>query len=263
MIYILTAIFGLIAGSFLNAWIYRMEKGESVLRGRSKCPNCGRVLSAAELIPLVSYLVQRGRCRGCKKAISAHYPAIELVLAMLFILIAWKHLGTGATSCVPVFGSCFEPGLIRDAIFFVFLAAIFIFDFKHSLVPDQAVLPGIAVAFLWNLAGGIGFFNLLTATATGAGFFFLQYAISRGRWIGGGDIRIGAMMGAMLGWPNIIPAIFLSYLLGAGVSLGLLGLRRVAWKSAIPFGTFLSIGTSVMLLWGNRIVGWYLSRIGY
>lgn len=252
--YILAGVLGLIAGSFLNAWVYRMEKGESVVRGRSKCPNCGRVLGVLELIPLLSYAFQGGKCRGCQTKISAHYPAVELVLGLLFILIAWRHLGAGGGDMVRA---------LRDAIFCVFLAAIFIFDFKHSLVPDQVVLPAIIAAFGWNLAGGIGASNLLAAAAFGAGFFFLQYAVSRGRWIGGGDVRIGAMMGAMLGWPNVVPAIFFSYLMGAVISLALLWLKKAGWKSAIPFGTFLSLGTVITLLWGDDIVRWYLASVGY
>lgn len=263
MTYVLAIIAGLIAGSFINAWVYRMEKGESVIWGRSKCPHCGRVLGALELVPIISYLALRGRCCGCGKGISWHYPAIEAALASLFLIAAWRHAhGVMADVCLQTLISTSPERVFRDYIFVIFLATLFIFDFKHKLVPDAVVLPASLVALVWNMVLGTSVLNILLAAGIGAGFFFLQHLVSGGRWIGEGDIRIGAMMGAMLGWPNIIPAIFISYLLGAGVSILLLVAKRASMKTALPFGTFLAIGTFIILLWGNEILGWYFNFSG-
>lgn len=263
MLYLTAVIGGLIAGSFINAWVYRMEKGESVVWGRSKCPDCGKILGALELIPVISYLALRGRCHGCGKNISRHYPAIEASLAAIFLIVAWKHLnGVTQDICGTLSVNIGVVMVLRDYVFAMFLATLFIFDFKHKLVPDAVVLPAAAIALVWNLILGTSVLNLLLAAAIGAGFFFLQYLVSGGRWIGEGDIRIGAMMGVMLGWPNIIPAIFISYLLGAGVSILLLGAKKASMKTAVPFGTFLAIGTFITLLWGNEILIWYFNISG-
>lgn len=263
MLYLTAVIGGLIVGSFINAWVYRMEKGESVVWGRSKCPHCGRILGALELVPIISYLALRGRCRGCGKGISWHYPVIEAALAAIFFILAWKHAhGVLADVCVQTLSSVGPERMLRDYVFILFLATLFIFDLKHKLVPDAVVLPAALVALVWNIILGTSVLNLLLAGAIGAGFFFLQYLVSGGRWIGEGDIRIGAMMGVMLGWPNIIPAIFISYLLGAGVSILLLGAKKASMKTAVPFGTFLAIGTFITLFWGNEILIWYFNLSG-
>ncbi len=262
-IYFLAVILGLIFGSFLNAWIYRMEKGESVILSRSKCPHCGKVLGPFELIPIFSYIIQLGRCRGCGQKISWHYPAIELALAVIFLIIAWKQSREIPVDvCGQIFAEIGAERALRDYIFAIFLAALFIFDLKHKLVPDQVVLPAAMLAFVWNSILGINLLNLLLAASLGAGFFFLQYIFSKGRWVGEGDIRIGAMMGAMLGWPGALGAIFLAYIFGSVISIFLLSSGRVSRKSFLPFGPFLTVGTFVFLLWGDEILAWYFRLTG-
>ena len=262
--YVLAAISGLLGGSFINAWIYRMEKNESVIFGRSKCPHCGKKLGPLELIPIFSFLLQKGRCRGCQKDISWVYPVGEAATALLFLLIAWRHTEGIAISYCDISKVSLGIGVLflRDAIFVVFLSTLFIFDLKHKLVPDQAVIPAIVVAFVWNMLGGMPLNSLLIGIAVGGGFFFLQYVISKGKWIGDGDIRIGLMMGAMLGWPGVLPAIFISYILGSVISVLLLLTKKASWKTAVPFGTFLTVGTLIILLWGNEILAWYNGLTG-
>lgn len=246
---VLAALTGLFIGSFLNGWIYRLEVDKSILRGRSKCPNCGKILSPFELIPIFSFLIQRGRCRGCKQKIPVQYLVVEVATALLFGFIFWKYDGETILA-------------IRDCVFASALLVLFIFDFKHGLVPEAVVLPATAVAFFWNFLMGKEWQNLLLATAFGAGFFLVQFALSRGRWIGGGDIRIGGMMGAMVGFPLILPAIFISYILGSIVSLALLITKKASFKTAIPLGTFLTTATAMTLWWGEKLVSRYLEFIG-
>lgn len=246
---LLAAIIGLFIGSFLNAWIYRLEVGESILRGRSKCPNCGRTLSWFELIPIFSFILQRRRCRGCKKRIAVQYLVAEIATALLFGFIFWKY--GGATILA-----------IRDCVFVSAFLVLFIFDLKHGLVPEVVVIPATVIAFFWNFLMEKEWQNLLLATVIGAGFFFLQFALSRGRWIGGGDIRIGGMLGAMVGFPLILPAIFISYILGSILSLALILAKKASFKTAIPLGTFLTVGGAITLWWGEEIISWYLKFMG-
>ncbi len=240
-------IFGLILGSFLNVVIYRTEQGKSFVFGRSYCPKCKKTLAWYDNLPLLSFIVLRGRCRRCRKPISWQYPAVELATALIFLAVYWR------------FGWSVDFAAV--AVFSAFLLLIFIYDAKHYLILDIFVLPALLIAFLFNFGRGLGLVNLLVASALGAGFFGLQYAISRGKWIGDGDIRLGALMGAMLGWQQLLVALFAAYLLGAVFGLGALASRRKQLKSAIPFGPFLALGTFIALLFGRQLLNWYLGYL--
>lgn len=224
-----------------------METEQSILFGRSKCPKCQKVLGFLELVPVVSYLLQRGICRGCRSRIPLQYLFVELSVGVLFALVA-------------VMREPLSPIFFRDLVFLSALSTIFVFDFKHSLIPDKVVIPALVIALLWNL--NFGMWNLVLAVSFGAGFFLIQYLVSKGRWIGEGDIRVGAMMGAMLGWPLIGIALLISYIIGGAFGVVLIVLRKARMKTQIPFGTFLTVGTAITLFWGSNILGWYLSRIG-
>jgi prepilin signal peptidase PulO-like enzyme (type II secretory pathway) len=234
------AVFGLIIGSFLNAVLWRMKVGKSVLRGRSMCPRCKKTLGARDLIPLLSYLWLRGRCRYCQRSISAWYPAIEAGTALLYVL-SFLEFGLGATFTV-------------DLVVFPFLILIFAYDSRESLILDRVSLPGAALAFLGSLWLGLSFWNVLGSAILGAGFFGLQYLLSSGRWVGGGDIRLGLLMGSFLGWPSILFALCLAYVGGSIIGVGLIVSKRKTWQSAIPFGTFLTIATVLFHLYGHRVL---------
>jgi len=256
---IYSAIFllGAMIGSFLNVVICRLPKKESIVVVGSHCPKCAKKLCWFDLIPILSFFVIRGKCRNCKEKISWQYPLVEFACGALFVGLALVH---GYDSIY----------FLRDAVFACFLILIFALDAKHYLVFDEVVLPGIAVGVLANLAIAwqsgsllVGFLNLVTAIFVCGLFFLLQYLISGGRWIGSGDIFIGVMLGAMLGWPLVGVAVFLSYIIGAIVALVLLIQKKKKRGDQLPLGVFLCLGTFVALLWGNDLLTWYLNRIGF
>lgn len=255
MIEVVIFLFGLIFGSALNAVIYRLHSGDSWLTGRSLCPRCKHQLHFWDLVPVVSWLWLRGKCRYCHKSISIQYPLVELGTAIAFVL-AYRMAGV-------------ELGLphawlqaITWMIFALFLIIIFVYDWKYYLILDAVIYPAAVSAFILNILLGVSWSDMLIAAVIGAGFFWLQYIISRGTWIGGGDIRLGGLMGIMLGWPGIIVALFIAYIVGSIVGVGLILVGRKQWGQQIPFGTFLSVATFVILLYGRPILQWYLQYLG-
>jgi prepilin signal peptidase PulO-like enzyme (type II secretory pathway) len=150
----------------------------------------------------------------------------------------------------------------RDIMFVAFLAAIFVYDLRHMEIPDRFTLPGMAVALAANVYLGSSLTSLLVGGAMVGGFFLLQYVLSRGQWIGSGDIRLGFLMGFMLGPTNAIVALFLAYFAGALFGLALMVARKASAKTPIPFGTFLSAATVVVLLTGDRLAETYLRMVG-
>ena len=247
---------GLSIGSFLNSWMWRVR--ESPPAGgwgvRSKCVSCRRELSWYENIPLVSYVFLRGRCRTCHAVIPLDYFIVELVVPALFLGFTFYHLNLPA----------FNPWhFFRDIFFGIILIIIFVYDLKYMTILSGVVWAGAVGGFIINY-----FFlhqsllSLLIGAAVGGGFFLTQFLVSKGRWIGGGDVRMGVMMGLFLGFPTILVALFVAYIAGSAVAIPLLFLRKKTGQSAIPFGTFLAVGTFVALLWGDQIVGWYSGLIG-
>ena len=242
-------IFGLAVGSFLNCVIYRLEQKKSFLKGRSYCPSCKHVLAWHDLIPVISFFILRGKCRYCGKKISWQYPAVEIATALLFLLIFNFQFS--------IFNICF--------LFFVscFLIIIFVYDLKHYIIPDSVIYPAIIITFLYNLILNPSFLvqNSILAGIGASLFFLLIYLISRGKWLGFGDVKLALFMGLFLGFPAIISALFFSFLIGAIIGIILILLKRKGLKSEVPFGPFLIIGTYIALFWGERIINWYFRLI--
>ena len=138
-----------------------------------------------------------------------------------------------------------------------FLIVIFVYDLRYYLVLDSVVLPAVVIAFIINLFLGFSWWNLLLGMLVGGGFFLLQFVVSKGKWIGGGDIRVGLLMGALLGWPHLLTALFVAYMLGAVISVILLIADKKNWSDKVPFGTFLSVATFLVMLYGDQLVSWY------
>lgn len=264
MVFIIVFLFGLAVGSFLNALIWRLHTGESILKGRSRCPKCKHVLGFWDLVPILSFLFQKGKCRYCREKISWQYPLVELVTAILFTIaysMTFKFQ-------LPIFNkfSIFNFQILELVKWWFVVAVmivIFVFDLKYSLILDKAVYPAAVVAFLMSPLldeRGVwhGIATALIAAAIGSGFFLLQYILSKGKWIGGGDIKMGGLMGLILGVKGLLVALFFAYIIGALVGLGLIALKRKTMKSQIPFGTFLAIGTIIAMFWGEGILRWYL-----
>jgi prepilin signal peptidase PulO-like enzyme (type II secretory pathway) len=241
--------FGLAIGSFLNAVVYRMEAGGSIVTQRSRCPKCGHILSWYELFPVLSFAVQLGKCRACKQKIAWQYPLVELALAALFL---WLYL------LVPQAGSAYIAYL-----FFVSasLAVIFIFDLKHYIIPNKVLYPLTAVVALFDVAA-YGFskelaYHALAACAV-SGFFLLQYLGSKGTWIGFGDVKFAVFMGLFLAPWSVLVALFSSYFIGAFVGSVVLLLGKKGLQSEIPFGPFLVAGTFIGFAYGENLINWYL-----
>ncbi len=252
-------ILGLIFGSFINAMIYRLHIEKSFVWSRSMCPWCKHGLIWYELIPVFSFFYQKGKCNYCHKKISWQYPIVELVVGLIFIIIYLQVVDINSLAVVTTNEFI---NVIGYFIIVIFLIIIFIYDLKFYLILDKISVPAMAFAIIWNLSKDFSLsnlVNLLVAGLVAGGFFLLQYVVSKGKWIGGGDIRLGFLMGFVLGWPNVIVGLMLSYFIGAFFSIFMLFLKKKKWGSKIPFGTFLTIGTFIALFWSKQLIIWYLN----
>ncbi len=262
MILVFSALLGLAFGSAMTAFISRLATGGRWWRGRSHCPRCKHPLAPLDLIPVVSYLLLRGRCRSCRGPIGLSYPLIELATAGLFVLAAWVRLGPAAAAWDAA--AFLAPGwkmLLRDWLAILVLEQIFLYDLWFGYILDQVSLPAIGAFLAINLALGVPASSMAVGFLVGSGFFLAQYVVSAGKWIGGGDIRLGALMGVLLGWPLLGVALFLAYLAGGVVGGALLATGRKAVGSQIAFGTFLSAATLVALFWGQAVLEWYFQGL--
>lgn len=178
---------------------------------------------------------------------------VELAVGILFVIAFMRHPMSLETSDVLI--------IFHDMFIISVMVIIFIYDFRWYLILDIITLPACAIILIFNLFLGISLWNLVFSGIIGSSFFLLQFIISRGKWIGGGDIRLGLLMGLTLGWPNILVAIFLAYFMGSFVGIGLLLSGKKKWGSQIPLGIFLSTATIITLFWGGQILNWYLDFI--
>jgi len=283
-------IFGLIIGSFLNCVIYRLEKEEK-LTGRSYCPDCKHILEWQDLIPIFSFLFLRGRCRYCHKKISIQYPLVEILTGLIFLLIFNFQLS--------IFNQLSITSFI-NLIFLFYIASslviIFVYDLRYYIIPDKILLPTIIISFLYRFFENLfrwilienwslkienfyPIFNYLLASLIAFAFFLFIFLISKGCWMGFGDCKLVILLSLLLGFPNILLAVFLSFFFGAIIGLGsifinkkgltLLEVKRslggslknkllTGLKSQIPFAPFLITGTFVAMFWGQEIISWYL-----
>lgn len=234
---------GLIGGSYINALVWRLYRGKKTAWARSECVRCGHKLAARDLIPVFSFLALSGRCRYCRQKISWQYPAVELASGGGLYYLALN----------------FQPDLfIWLAGIFLITVFVFVYDIKYLLIPNGAILVGLVwtVVGLWYFKRlGLGY-DFLTGLVIFV-FFFLLYFVSQGRWVGGGDAKLGFFLGLWLGWPVGLIAVLFAYVLGAVIGLGLIISRQVTLKSKVPFGPFLVTGAWIAYLWGENILRWY------
>jgi len=250
LILIFVFSFGLIIGSFLNCLVWRLRTGESLL-GRSYCLKCKKQIAWYDNLPVLSFVLLKGKCRQCGGKISWQYPIVELTTGVLFVLAYYLNYELRITNYELIIQ------LLRDWFLISAMMVIFIYDLRWRLILDVVTLPAGLVVLILNLALGFSLWNLLVSGIIGSGFFLLQFLISGGKWIGGGDIRLGLLMGLALGWPGVIAAIIISYFLGSLVGLGLIAAGKKRWGSEIPLGVFLAAGTIIDLFWQERILDWY------
>jgi leader peptidase (prepilin peptidase)/N-methyltransferase len=236
---------GLVIGSFLNVVIARLPERRSLWAPRSACPGCGNAIAWHDNIPLVSFLLLRGRCRACAAPISWRYPIVESSTAVLFAL-AW----------IVVDGSIVDFAMA--AVLLAALVAITVIDLRYQVIPDAITLPGVVVGLAASLVSPrVTFLESAAGVLVGGGLFVAVIVLSRGG-MGGGDLKLGAMLGAFLGWKVLLVALFIAVVLGGSAAVALLASGRLARKDAVPFGPFLAVGGALALFWGDAIVAWYL-----
>jgi len=242
--YVFIFIIGAVIGSFLNVLIYRLPRGESIILPSSHCTYCNKPIRFYDNIPIISYILLRGRCRHCGHPISIQYPLVELINGTGYVILVWK------------FG--IRPETFLYAFLFSSLLVVSVIDLYHKIIPDVITIPGIII----GLAGSIFFLptgikDSFTGLLLGGGLFFLVALISRGG-MGGGDIKLIAMIGAFLGWTDVIITIVLSSFLGSIVGIFLMLFFGKGRKYPVPFGPFLSIGGIITLFFSQDIIRWYL-----
>jgi len=252
LIEIFIFLMGLCIGSSLNVCISRLPASKSIVHPRSMCPNCDTLIPFYDNIPLFSYLWLKGRCRRCEVKISMRYPMVEL-LGGLFALGTYLRFGL----------------TIETLIYYVFIAALLVvtfIDLDHRIIPDVITLPGIPICFAASFAlPNIIYKDALLGILIGGGSLFLVawvYSIlTKKEGMGGGDIKLLAMMGAIVGWQGVLFTIFVASLVGTLAGFAVMLQSRKGMKQAVPFGPFLSIGSITYIFFGTELVAWYFNLL--
>ena len=250
LIEIFIFIMGLCIGSFLNVCIYRLPTSQSIAHPRSQCPNCRTPIAFYDNIPLFSYLWLKGRCRHCKVRIGLRYPIVEL-LGGMFALATFLKFGL----------------TVEAFIYYVFIASLLVvtfIDLDHRIIPDVITLPGIPVFFAASFAiPSVAYKDALLGILIGGGSLYLvawtYYQITKKDGMGGGDIKLLAMMGALVGWQGVAFTIFVSSLVGTLSGLAVMLQSRTGMKLAVPFGPFLAIGAISYIFFGTQLITWYFN----
>ncbi|MBU0650022.1 prepilin peptidase [Patescibacteria group bacterium] len=287
MIVAFSFIAGLFIGSFLNVVADRLCREENPFTGRSACDLCGQTLKPGHLVPVVSYLLLKGKCAYCGKGVSRYYPMSELLTGASFVLAVYLS-GFGASPTLLT-GVQFGYLLVVFSVFIIIILS----DLKYQLIPDQVVYFGLAFVFLAQV-GSLGYWlfryhGMLQSDALGqyllhgnffkasvlheltsfgynigtglviALFFYLLVVLTKGRGMGGGDVKLGLLLGLVNGFPDGFVAVFLAFIIGSVVSLGLMAFSKKGLKDVVPFGPFLILGSVLSLLYGDWIVSHYLA----
>ena len=249
---IMVSIVGALVGSFLNVCIYRLPRGLSVVWPSSQCPACAAPIAPYDNVPVLSYVLLRGRCRRCRGGISLRYPVIELINAVGYVVIVWQF---GVTPQSVVYAVLFST--------FVVVAGI---DLSHQIIPDVITLPGILLGLV--AAATVlptGFLNGLMGLLVGGGILWglawLSPYVFGKEGMGGGDIKLMAMIGAFLGWKTTLLTIMLGAVLGSVVGLALIATKVIRRDDYVPFGPFLVFGAVLSLFFQHEIVTWYVGLL--
>ena len=240
--------FGLIIGSFLNVCIYRLPLGESLAWPASHCPSCRTPIKPYDNIPVISYLLLRGRCRTCGNPISPQYPIVELLTTGVFL---------SAFLLYP------PPLLFQRIVFGCAMIVLFFVDLEHHRLPNEITLPGIIIGFAYSFFMPPGWVASLIGILVGGGILWLLgtlwFLVRHEEGMGFGDVKMLAMIGAFLGWKLMLATLFVSTILGSVIGLGLIAAKKGNLKTALPFGCFLAIAAMLASIGGDRAVTWYSS----
>ena len=250
LVAVIGALFGAVIGSFLNVCIVRLPAEQSVVSPPSRCPKCGKGVEWRDNIPIASWLLLGGKCRGCREPISVLYPLVELATALLWAVVAWQY-GLSLLA-------------LKGALFGTLLLGIALTDAREYIIPNEFTYGGLAIGLLLSAAEGV---DAVVAALIGAavGFAILWVVGVAGRWafkeeaMGGGDIKMMAMVGAFVGWQGVLLTIFLGALAGTAIFLPLTLIGR---KKLVPFGVFLAMGAAVTYIVGPAIIEWYRRYLG-
>ncbi len=254
ILYGIVFLFGSLVGSFLNVCIYRMPRGESIILPSSHCPLCSTPIKIYDNVPIFSYLMLGGKCRSCKAKISFRYPLVEAMNALFYMALIWRF-GFGW----------------HTLIYFILASALIVItfiDLDFQIIPDSITLPGIFIGLVsgslmlpdpflrWSL---LGYKASIIGALTGFCLFYMIAVLSRGG-MGGGDIKMMAMVGALMGWKSVLLTTFLGSLLGSVWGISLMVFKGKGRKTKIPFGPYLSAGAVITLFYGQEILYWYLGH---
>jgi leader peptidase (prepilin peptidase) / N-methyltransferase len=246
---VFAGLFGLAIGSFLNVCIYRLPLGKSLAYPPSACTTCGRALSWFENVPVVAWIVLGGKCRTCKTRISPVYPLVELFTGIMFVW-AWLQYGP-------------DWLLVSHLLFGCALIVLFFIDLEHQILPNAITLPGIVIGFVLSFINPPGWLSSLIGILLGGlipwGIAELYVRIRGEEGLGMGDVKMLAMIGAFLGWQLMILTLVVASFMGSIVGLSLIAARKGGMRSAMPFGTFLTLAAFVAMVVGEGIIRWYLT----
>lgn len=244
-LWLLVFITGLAVGSFLNVCIYRLPLGLSLVTPPSHCPKCNHRLGAGELVPVLSYLMLRGKCRCCGARISPRYPVVELATGLAFVLL------------VMVFG--WQIKTLGYLILFCGLLTASLIDWDHQIIPDQISLLLVGAGLILQALQSTGaLINGIIGGLLGGGLLLVLAVLSKGG-MGGGDIKLVTGIGVFLGWQLLLVSLFLAFIIGSLLSGIWILIKRQGLKTAVPFGPFLSLGAIITLFYGEQILNWYLN----
>lgn len=241
----LVFVFGTVLGSFLNVVIYRLPRGRSIVRPGSRCPHCGAPIRPVDNIPILSFAILRGRCRACRAAIGWRYLVVEVAAGLVVAGLWMRFAPLGAW-----------VSLVAGGMFSLALLAVFFIDLDHQIVPNAITYPGLAAGLLLAIPQSRIVSSVLAAA--GAGAFFLIVAMASRGGMGGGDIKLAAMMGSFLGWPAIAVALLFAFVLGAAAGLLLIAAKKRSRRDPIPFGPSLAVGGVIALFAADAVLRWYL-----
>jgi leader peptidase (prepilin peptidase)/N-methyltransferase len=245
---VLVGVLGLSVGSFLNVCIHRLPAEQSLVRPRSYCPRCRSPLRWYDNVPLLGYVMLRGRCRTCETPISLMYPFVEAVTAVVFLA---GYLLFGARLL-----------LVSRLVFACAMIVLFVIDLRHRILPNVITLPGVLIGFVFSWFLPPGWFDSLIGIAAGGGVLLLMaeayYRIRKEEGLGMGDVKMLAMIGAFLGWKLMLVTLVLSSFMGSMIGLTMIALKKGDMKYALPFGTFLAVGALVSSVAGDALLRWYV-----
>lgn len=259
MLIFVATVYGLVIGSAINAIVWRIYTERKWSKGRSVCPDCKHVLGPSDLVPVLSWLWLRGRCRYCRQRIHWQYPVVELMTAGLF--------GLSAATLQPVdtFG---YVNLSFWLIITVLMIILAVYDLRWMLLPDRVTVPGIVIALGMALVIAIvggnwsDFWSKLLAALIGGGIFLILSLVADGKLMGGGDFKLVVIMGLVLGGPGLLLALLIAFNSAAIVGIVMIVTKLRRRNEPIPFGPFLVLGTMVSFLYGNHLITWYLRLNG-